>query len=163
MNKQSPTKTPQTAAMNTAVRILAHRDHSKYELRQKLKQKGFEGAVIDKVISKCERLNYINDKRTAQVYIAQLKRKSFGKRHIRFALRKKGLTGEAIEQILVESCSEIDERENASRILHKKMKAFNRVEGAKKRRDKIFRFLNSRGFSETVIADLIRFYSPIDH
>ena len=37
-------------AMNTAARILTHRDHSKYELKQKLQQRGFASKVIDTVI-----------------------------------------------------------------------------------------------------------------
>jgi uncharacterized protein YbaP (TraB family) len=34
--------------MNTAVRILANRDHSKYELERKLQQRGFESKLINK-------------------------------------------------------------------------------------------------------------------
>lgn len=142
--------------MNTAIRLLTRRDHSKYELQQKLKQRGFQSEVIEAVILECQRLNYINDERTAQVYISQLKRKGFGIRHIRLALKKKRLSGDHIEKIISENSSEIDERENANRILQKKMETFNREEDDKKRKDKIYRFLYSRGFSKTVIVELIR-------
>ena len=66
--------------MNAAARILTYRDHSKYELRQKLRQRGFTSKVIDTVMVECERFGYIDDKRTARIYILQLKRKCFGKR-----------------------------------------------------------------------------------
>ena len=142
--------------MNTAVRILANRDHSKYELKRKLQQRGFTLTVIDTVMVKCEHFNYINDKRTAHVYISQLKRKCFGKRFIRMALKKKRLSGTAIENILQKNYSEVDEHENAGKLLEKKMKTFEREADLKKRREKIYRFLYSRGFRKDIIADLIR-------
>ena len=142
--------------MNTAVRILANRDHSKYELKQKLQQRGFGSKVIDTVIVECERFNYINDKRTADVYILQLKRKGFGKRYIRMALRKKRLSGAAIENILHKNYPEAEELEHAGRLLEKKMKTFEREADLKKRSDKIYRFLYSRGFKTEIIGDLMR-------
>ena len=143
-------------AMNTAVRILTNRDHSKYEIKQKLRQRGFAGKVIDAVIVKCERLGYLDDKRTAQVYISQLKRKCFGKRYIRLALKKKRMSGAAIDKILLESYPGDDEYEYARRLLEKKMKAFARETDPKKKSDKIYRFLYGRGFNTAVISDLIR-------
>jgi len=107
------------------------------------------------VILECERLNYIDDRRTARVYISQLKRKRFGIRHIRMALKKKRLYGAAGENILLENYTKIEERENADELLEKKMKTFDREEDLKKRRDKIYRFLYSRGFNRDTIADLI--------
>jgi len=155
-NFSAPTRTSRKDAMNTAVRILTYRDHSKYELKRKLKQRGFTSEVIDTVIIECQRLNYIDDQRTARVYISQLKRKCFGKRHIRMALKKKRLSGAVIEKILLENYTEAEDRENAGKLLKKKMKTFNREEDSKKRRDKIFRFLYSRGFNKDIIVDLLR-------
>jgi len=142
--------------MNTAVRILTHRDHSRYELKQKLQQRGFGSSVIDTVIAECERLNYINDPRTAHLYILQLKHKRYGKRYIRMALKKKRLNSKAIENTLLQNYSEADERENASKLLEKKREAFERQTDPQKKSDKIYRFLYSRGYSKDVITALIR-------
>jgi regulatory protein len=143
-------------AMNTAARILTHRDHSKYELKQKLRQRGISSKVIETVVAACERFNYIDDRRTAHIYISQLKRKCFGKRYIQQALKKKRLSGAAIEKILSENYPEADEYEHAGRLLEKKMKTFERVADLKKRREKMYRFLYSRGFSATVIRELAK-------
>ena len=143
-------------AMNSAVRILTKRDHSKYELKQKLHQRGFASKVIDTVIAECERLDYINDLRTAHLYILQLKRKCFGRRYVRMALKKKRLGGAVIENLLLENYPEVDERENAGKILQKKEKTFEPEEDLKKRKEKIYRFLCSRGFSKYVISELVR-------
>jgi regulatory protein len=149
-------RTSYQKAMNTAVRILTNRDHSFYELKQKLQQRAIENEVIGAVMAECERLNYINDERTARLYISQLNRKCFGKRYIKMALKKKGLRGDAIENILLQKCSEVEERKKAARLLGKKMKASNQEKEAAKKRDNIYRFLYARGFSKDVITDLIR-------
>jgi regulatory protein len=152
----TPAKISRQQAMNTAVRILTHRDHSRYELKQKLQQRGFGSSVIDTVIAECERLNYINDPRTAHLYILQLKNKRYGKRYIRMALKKKRLNSKAIENTLLQNYSEADERENASKLLEKKREAFERQTDPQKKSDKIYRFLYSRGYSKDVITALIR-------
>jgi regulatory protein len=155
-NFSTPAKRPYQQAMNTAVRILANRDHSKYELKQKLRQRGFTSKVIDTVMLECERFNYINDPRTAHVYISQLKRKCFGKRYIRMALKKKRLSDTASENILLENYPDADEFEKAGKLLEKKMEAFEREADQKKRREKMYRFLYARGFKTEIIIDLIR-------
>ena len=143
-------------AMNSAVRILTKRDHSKYELKQKLQQRGFASKVIDTVIAECERLDYINDLRTAHLYILQLKRKCFGRRYVRMALKKKHLSGAKVENLLLENYPEVDERHAAGKILEKKRKKFEPEADLKKRKEKIYRFLCSRGFSKYVISELVR-------
>ena len=144
------------SALNSALRILTRRDHSRYELVRKLKQRGFSIKDIDDAVADCERLDYINDERTVKVYIRQLKRKGYGKKRMRLELNKKGLKGARIQHILDESVSANDEREGADRILKKNMKRFERETDALKRRDKIYRFLRARGFSQDVIAAAIK-------
>jgi regulatory protein len=150
---------PETAsrqALNVAVRLLTRRDHTRYEIRQKLKQRGFGSDEILAAVAECERLNYIEDERTARVYIGQLVRRGFGFRRIAIELKKKGLQGNSIEDILEQQQSEIDEREIARHALQKKIKSFEREADQKKRRDKIYRFLDYRGFNRSIISDLIR-------
>ena len=142
--------------MSAAVRILTNREHSKYELIQKLQQRGFASAVIKTVIAQCEHFGYIDDHRTARVYILQLKRKCFGRRYIRLALKKKRLGDAAIEKILLENYPGEDEYIQANRLLEKKRKTFAREADPRKRNDKIYRFLHSRGFSPAVIRDLVK-------
>ena len=88
--KQKP-ETGSQQAMNTAVRLLTRRDHTRYEVRQKLKQRGFSAGAIRAAVTECERLNYIDDERTARIYIGQLVRRGFGFRRIAAELKKKGL------------------------------------------------------------------------
>ena len=147
-------------ALNTALRILTGRDHSKSELIRKLKQRGLKSEDIEKAVSECERLDYINDERTARVYINQMIRKGHGLNRIRHEMNKKGLRGQRIQNILSEIESDIDEAEGAERILEKNVKRFEREADLKKRRDKIYRFLYARGFSQDTIRKLINKYEP---
>lgn len=143
-------------AMNTAVRILTNRDHSKYELIQKLQQRGFAAKIVDTVIARCEDFGYIDDRRTARVYVLQLKRKCFGRRYIRLALKRKRMMDSAIEEILVENYPEEDEYVHAGRLLEKKKKTFASEADPQKKSDRIYRFLYSRGFSSPVIRELVK-------
>ncbi len=151
-------RTPNKSALNAALRILTPRDHSQYELVQKLKQRGFSRADIDDAISACVRFDYINDDRTATVYIRHFKRKGYGKKRIGLELNKKGLKGDRIQDILDQSVSEADEREGAARILKKNIKRFEREKNSIKRRDKMYRFLLARGFPQGVIAENLKRY-----
>ncbi|QTA88139.1 regulatory protein RecX [Desulfonema magnum] len=155
MNEDSEFKRTCNKAMNAAVRLLSRRNHTKYEIRQKLKQRGFVAEVITKVISECEQFNYINDEQTAQYYLRELQTKGYGLRRIRFSMKKKGLNEELISNILEDHHTDADELENARRSLEKKLRTLNREKDARKRKEKIYRFLYSKGFSASVISELI--------
>ena len=142
-------------AMNSALRILTGRDHSKYELTRKLKQRGFKPEDIEKAVSECIRLDYINDERTARIYIGQLIRKGYGRKRVDHEMNKKGLKGERIQNIISESVSGADELDGAERILKKNIRRFERETDLKKRRNKIYRFLYTRGFSQETIRQLM--------
>jgi regulatory protein len=142
-------------ALNTALRILTRRDHSKHELIQKLEARGYAAEIIDDVISQCEQLDYINDERTAQVFIRQLHRKGYGMKRIAFELNLKGLHGKLFQEMVSQSISLSDERRGADKIYQKNIRRFEREKDASKRKDKIYRFLYGRGFSKGVISELI--------
>ena len=152
---QNSASDPYRKALNTALRILTKRDHSKHELLEKLKARGYADDIIDRVISECRRLNYINDERTAQVFIRQLKRKGFGRKRIRFELNLKGLRSQRIQAMLSKSISNTDECRCAEKIYQKHARRFDREKDVIKRKDKIYRFLYGRGFSKTVISELV--------
>jgi len=139
----------------TALRILTGRDHFKAELIHKLKQRGFAADDINRAVAVCERLYYIDDERSARVYVEQLVRRGYGLKRIDFEMNKKGLKGERIQNIISESVSDVDELEGARRILKKYTRRFEREKDLIKRRNKIYRFLYNRGFSMDTIRKLL--------
>lgn len=143
-------------AMDTAIRILTRRNHASGEIRRKLRQRGFGADIIQAVISECERLHYVDDRETARLYFRELKKKGWGTQKIRAEMRKKGLQGDLAESLISDYAESQEEREMARNLLEKKKTAFDREKDRRKRKEKIFRFLSSRGFSGSVISELLR-------
>ena len=84
-------------ALNSALRILALREHSSLELAQKLMHRGHAEDVVERVITECLRLNYLDDRRARGQCLDAMKRKGLGIRRIRRELIKRGLAGEDAE------------------------------------------------------------------
>jgi regulatory protein len=143
-------------ALETAVRLLTRRDHSVYELQEKLRLRGIPVDVIHRVLAECSRWNYLDDDRTAQVCIRELHRKGFGVRHIRAALHTKRLESHRAEALLEGLVAGGREKENARRMARKKLMLLVRETDRRRRRQKLYRYLLSRGFPDAVIADVLR-------
>ncbi|MFC1828814.1 regulatory protein RecX [Thermodesulfobacteriota bacterium] len=156
MSKQLSGEETLRKAMHAAVHLLAFRSHTTYEIKQKLKKRGFSADVISRTISECRRLNYVNDMDYARYYFESLAAKGYGPHRIRSAMRQKGLSGEIIQQILIEQDTEVEELENCRRAFQKKITVFHRVKDLKKRREKIYRYLYARGFTGSVIQEVMR-------
>ncbi len=143
------------SGMDTAVRILTSRSHTTNELVRKLKSRKINPAVVEKVVAECKRLNYLDDEDTARRYVAELKSKGYGRRHVGAAMRKKGLAADTAEIALEDGYSHSEEKEIALKMLDKKMNTFTREKDRYKRKGKIYRYLYSRGFSPDVITATI--------
>ncbi len=155
MPKANPSDTSPTDVMNTAVRILSRRSHSRKELKQKLTQRGFAGEAVEQTIRTCERYGYLNDEETSRIYFRELRARGYGPKRIRRDMKKKGLEGASVEKRIARYVEGDDEKTVARRVCEKKMRTFNRETDRRKRREKIYRFLYGRGFSAPVIFALL--------
>mgnify|MGYP001609566569 CR=1 FL=1 len=117
-----------------AFHFLSFRSRSEKEMRDFLKKK--EVVQIDEVIDKLKDLDFINDDKFANEFIAaRSSNKPKGKKALVIELARKGIKVEDLE---------IDEKELAKKALERKKF---------KDKDQIQRFLYSRGFSwETIIG-----------
>ena len=87
-------------AFNKASELLERRDHSEYELLQKLRQKGFADGAED-AIEKLKSYGYVDDSRFALRYAQELQRlKKYGKRRIEQELYRKGIDRDIIRDTL---------------------------------------------------------------
>jgi regulatory protein len=143
-------------ALEIAIRLLTRRDHSVYELEEKLKLRGISADVIHRVVAECSRWNYLDDDRTARLCIRELHRKGFGVRRIRAVLHAKRLEGFRTEALLEDLLAGGRENENARRMARKKLRLLARETDRRRRRQKLYRYLLSRGFPDAVIADVLR-------
>lgn len=143
------------AALDSALRILTRRDHSVAELRRKLVQRSIEKEVIDQVIGECRRLNYLDDDRFAKGLIRHIKRKGRGPQYLKQDFHRRGLKGAEIERLLGGAYGEEEELQIARRVAAKKLSSIGDPD-PRKCREKIYRFLVSRGFSKPVIVKTLR-------
>lgn len=132
------------AAMN----LLAMREHSSSELREKLLRKfslpsGIDAAGIDAVIESLNNQGLVSDKRFAESFVSMRFRQLKGPLLIALELKAKG-----VDSVLVETCLKecgLDWVNAAQRLRQKKFGATNPMDA--RERSKQARYLQARGFS----------------
>jgi regulatory protein len=137
-------------------RLLSRREHTAWELTQKLSQRGFTAEDIEPAVAACVRLNYLNDGRTGRLLVEELARKGLGHLRIRMEFKKRGIDDKLTDAILGEMFTEAHERRAARRALQKKLPALDREPDTRRRKEKLFRFLLSRGFPAEMARDLLQ-------
>lgn len=136
-----------------ALRLLSRRALSCLELHKKLKMAGHPYEEIEETLHYCREKGYLNDELLAENYASELAERNLGKRRVRQQLQKKGISGDLLDQTL-EQLSD-DEPERAKVALAQKLKTLGRESDPRKRKEKCFRFLVSRGFSPGLIYSLL--------
>lgn len=138
-----------TKAFECALKLLTRREHSVWELRNKLKQKGYSSSELHDAIVECQRLAYQSDERfTAQVCRARINQ-GYGPIRIQQELSAKGIEEALIEQIL-EQETEVSWIERAQIVLRKKIVSY--VSLSWEDQQKLKRFLLYRGFPASIIV-----------
>jgi regulatory protein len=140
---------------NVALGMLGKRNHTAFELERKLLQRGFEKELVRKIISKCSELQFIDDKNYGRLYIGELIRRGYGPHRIRYEMSKKGLATHLVDELFAEENIEKNERAMCEKVLAKKNKIVPANKDWQKRKALLQRFLLSRGFSISIISDLI--------
>ena len=151
---------PYQKAQKTALSLLARRCHSRDELRRKLAARGFEAAVIERVLAACERLDYINDEMAASLFVEELVRKQVGLLRVQKEMNNRGFALDLINRMIDEHNLRDRELELAKRAMGKKSPTLIREKDPRKRREKLVRFLRSRGFRPSTISALFGRFGP---
>ena len=132
-----------------ALRLLARREHSRFELARKLGQAGFAQRDIAELLDEFEEKNWLSDRRFAESYVADHRAKA-GSVKLAYDLRQRGVPDSVIEAVL--SINRDSELERAREVWQKKF-GVAPVDAADQARQ--IRFLQSRGFTPTVIRRAI--------
>ncbi|MCH8499518.1 MAG: recombination regulator RecX [Marinobacter sp.] len=82
---------PLEQARTTAMRLLARREHSRFELARKLRQRRLPGEVIDRVLDEFEAEQWLSDERFAEVYAEQRRGQGYGPLRILADLQQRGI------------------------------------------------------------------------
>ena len=147
MKSESILKDDESSLRRAATRYLARREHSFYELKQKLHIK-FPQVKPDEIHSAVHALrleNLQDDERFVESYLRYRKGLGFGYRHIRQALKLKKVEPRKVDKYLIVDDSEWVEL--AVNVIRKKRGARNFLKMDSLERSKIIRFMERRGFS----------------
>ena len=142
----------QTSIRNTAMNLLARREHSAIELMQKLKLREHNPDDISKVIEKLQADNLQSDERFAESFINQRVNAGYGPIKIRHELRQKG-----VDEILVEGFLEAFAYEWLERLVQLRNRKYGEeIPADYAQKMKQARFLQNRGFSPESVMRLFR-------
>jgi regulatory protein len=132
----------------SALNFLSRRQHSKNEIRTKLKQKKFEHRFIEEALNDLEQGKYVNDSSFARIFTDEkVKAKNWGKNKIKSELIKRGVSSSVISDVIEEKFSVDSEIDAGLELGRKKLKKLiNRKYDQKKIQTSIFSFLVSRGY-----------------
>ena len=138
--------------LHQAVSLLARRDHSEFELRQKLGVKGHDDAAIEEVIRVLESKGYLNEKRYAETMLRHHAMRGQGPQKIRYLLTQQQVSNALISEVFSES--DADWFSLAAQVREKRfgVNALPQERAQRyKEQSRQMRFLMSRGFEQDQI------------
>lgn len=127
------------AAMN----LLARREHSVRELRNKLKRRFADHGMINEQVSRLTEEHLQSDARFTESYLYQRISRGYGPVRLREELRERGVSEADVAAVMEEM--EIDWYANAAEVMHKKFGALAPHDIKEKARRA--RFMQYRGFT----------------
>jgi len=138
-------------ARDSALRLLARREHSARELKRKLEDRGVDEAQATEAIETLANRGLQSDARYAEQLIRTRIAQGYGPIRIEAELRQAGLDGEAIEAAI--ASAECDWNQLAAEAHAKKFRSPPR---GMTERNKQYRFLMSRGFESEQIRRVLK-------
>lgn len=131
-----------------AMDSLARREHSYYEISQKLLARFPEAdpEMVDAVVARLRAQNLQSDERFTEAYVRYRKSRGFAYLHIKSDLVQRKVPLPIINAYLYED--DADWQEIALRLVERKIGEGSRLEFGSKQHRRLARFLESRGFSQ---------------
>ena len=143
-----------TDAKEKVLNFISYRDRSRKEIEDYLSNKKIRQEISNKVLEDLKSAGLIDDRKFAVSWVENRNKiNPKGNFALKIELQEKGIEDDEIEKLL----ENIDERENARKVLKKAVEKYGRKKSAKR---KILEYLSRRGFSiNTSIKILEEFYS----
>jgi len=147
MAKHEKEQDPEYKARSVALRLLARREHSRYELALKLRQRRIEDNLIDMVLDEYEHEGWLDDNRFADVYARQRMDVGYGPLRILAELQQRGVHRSP------ECLDETTEEDWCLRAIRLRAKRFGlgRLNDDLPEKMRQARFLSGRGFSASQV------------
>lgn len=133
--------------LNKATEYLARREHSRFELREKLLAENFDASEIDAVLDDLIAKHLQDDTRFAENYVRVRKQSGYGPERIARELHQKGISYDVIKQVV--NANSMTWRRHMVSLLER------RFGGSRTNQKEKMRFLLGRGYNhEEVLRSL---------
>ncbi|GLQ94228.1 regulatory protein RecX [Dyella acidisoli] len=150
MRKRNDSNTNKPSAYNKALGLLARREHSRKELRQKLDRNGYARDEAGDALDRLGEQHYQDDERFAEALIRNRSAQGYGPMRLRAELKSHGLSDARIRGLL--DAAEIDWAESAAAQLRRRYGAQGTTDPAERARRA--QFLLRRGFPAATVRDV---------
>jgi regulatory protein len=139
-------KLPTVSARVAALKMLARRELSEAQVRQRLARRGYEESEIDTAVERLKADRAIDDGRVANAIArTEVSIKRRGKRRVVQQIQQAGISRSAARQAVDETFEEIDEQALLSAALDRRLKG-SRVIADDREFQRLFRYLVGQGF-----------------
>lgn len=133
-----------------ALRLLAGREHSRFELKRKLAAYADDPAEIDALLDELVRARLLSDDRYAEARAHALSRR-YGSLRLAHDLKQQGVNEVVRERVVAEA-----RRADLERAREVWRKRFGTLPRNAQERAKQMRFLQSRGFASEVVRSVVQ-------
>ena len=140
------------SAKSIAVKLLSRREHSAFEIRNKLLQRDFDDKEIKQAIVELQQGGWLSDERFTEAYIRMRQKKGFGPVRISMELNERGVKENIVDDYLQaddDIWRQILNQQYLKKYKNKSIEDYN----DKARR---IRFLQYRGFALDVIHQVVK-------
>jgi regulatory protein len=144
-------ETPARSVRHVAMDLLSRREHTRAQLHEKLRARGFEPGEIADAIERLREEGLQSDARFAESWVYQRSRKGYGPLRIRRELAERG-----VDDALIGEAMDIDFDWNASMREQRSRKFGELLPEDYRERMRQARFLQNRGFSADAVMRLFR-------
>ncbi|WP_267223933.1 regulatory protein RecX [Dyella silvae] len=150
MARDRDDKTDKPSAYSKALGMLARREHSRRELKLKLRQKGYEGGEAGEALDRLGEQHYQDDDRFAEMLVRSRVSQGYGPMRVRAELKSHGLSDARIRAVLDEA--EVDWEASAAAQLRRRFGAGSPPDRDEKARRA--QFLLRRGFPAATVRSV---------
>jgi regulatory protein len=147
---ENNTEKPKASAYHKALGLLARREHSRRELRQKLDRNGYASDEAAEALDRLGEQHYQDDDRFAEVLIRNRAAQGYGPMRLRAELKSHGLSDARIRSLL--DAAQIDWVDSATAQLRRRYGSAGTSDPAERARRA--QFLLRRGFPAATVRDV---------
>ncbi len=142
-------------ATNNAYALLRQRPRSEFEIRSRLKLKGYGVEIVDDVIEGLRRAGEIDDARFAKLWVdSRMHANPAGDILLRQELKVKGVGGAVIEAALAEKAKSYDDYEVAFNMAREQFSRLKKLD-CRKALKRVYDFLLRRGFKYETVQKVV--------